>query len=138
MTLPIKVLKEKSEIFFDNFPNMVVNVLTQFEENGYSLTVSLYLLNARIKHYNYRFLWFAINIENENPFDFEIFAYNNPSETIANIKNEQQFTDALDRLFNLPRTKLILEHIKTIAEISDEYRNKEKFNLLHNNSTLRS
>ncbi len=103
--------------------NVSYGIITQsFNDEIGEVTIALHIVTPKLKNYSYRLVQATTtNMVNRFPISTVYYAKDSKNNLYDNCGNIDEFVNILEKYIKYPITKLILNHLKTLASIAEEY-----------------
>lgn len=115
---PTTVLKNWSDKFQQNHPDVQVRIVTNASDQDDMLVVTLYFHVISLDHYHYRLIRFKQPIDHQsNRYGFEVFGFRDDT-SFGVVSSREEFESVLETIFTNERTEQVINEIQHIAAVS--------------------
>ncbi|MBF9144297.1 hypothetical protein [Hymenobacter properus] len=118
---PLKLLEKQAELLSTYDSSLEGRVTTAYSDGDDKITVALYILNHKIRGYNYRLISFEQKVGEEYPVTLRVH-YNTTSPEVGTASNAAEFEKLLAKTLADNSTKNILDYLLNMGNIMHDYR----------------
>lgn len=117
---PIQLLEEQAKLLKDYNPSLEGRVVSAYAEGKATATISLYILNPRLRGYNYRLLSFEQPIIGEYPVTLSAH-FKTQTVPVGEANDDKEFLALLGKILSDTITRNILDNLASMGEVMQHY-----------------